>query len=93
MEIKQFKPTKHFGVKATFNIRGSEFEGKWDIPESLLDEHGHFLNENDANAIAQAVRSANAVVLTAEYENKTISAPIPFKLSELIKEASRFGLS
>ncbi|EJC6869286.1 hypothetical protein O5P63_004369 [Vibrio parahaemolyticus] len=93
LEIKQFKPTKHFGVKATFNIRGSEFEGKWDIPESLLDEHGHFLNENDANAIAQAVRSANAVVLTAEYENKTISAPIPFKLSELIKEASRFGLS
>ncbi|ENP0808162.1 DNA topoisomerase [Vibrio parahaemolyticus] len=93
LEIKQFKPTKHFGVKATFNIRGSEFEGKWDIPESLLDEHGHFLNENDANAIAQAVRSANAVVLTAEYENKTISAPIPFKLSELIKEASRFGLT
>lgn len=92
LEIQNFSPTKHYGVKAIFNIRGAEFEAKWDVPEAML-EDGYFKSANDAHSVAQAVRTANAVVLSADYDNKTIAAPIPYKLSELIKEASGFGLS
>ncbi|WP_199481108.1 DNA topoisomerase [Vibrio owensii] len=93
LEIKGFKPTKHYGVKAVFNIRGESFEGNWEVPEDLLDDNGHLVSHNDAIAVVSFVRSANASVKEAVYESKSITAPLPFKLSDLIKEAARFNLT
>jgi DNA topoisomerase-3 len=92
LAIEQFVPKTHYGVKIKANHQGQTFELTWDIPESVLSEEGYLESLSDAQAVVNFVRSANVIVSDSEYKVSQVAAPLPFRLSDLIKECARYGL-
>ncbi|WP_298637028.1 DNA topoisomerase 3 [uncultured Umboniibacter sp.] len=93
-EVEAFRPTDHFGVKATFQFpldddTLTDIPSQWQIPESELDEHGRLLQQSVASTLIQRVEGQPAVVTSCEQTPKRELAPLPYSLSALQAHASK----
>lgn len=93
IEIQRFKAETHFGVKAKFATNSDMLEMDWVIPESVKNDKGILQDKEVVNFVIQHVSQSTPRVIDADYTPKKQSAPLPYKLSGLIKDAARFGLS
>ncbi|GAB3767856.1 DNA topoisomerase III [Ramlibacter monticola] len=98
-QIRKFVSRDYWEIHASFAAEAGEYPGKWfdpnwkkdpDDPEKRADR---LWNEQDAQAIAQAVRGKKASV-TEESKPSTQASPGLFDLTSLQREANgRFGYS
>ena len=98
-KIRKHVPRDYWEVRATFDAKAGQYEGKWfdpkwkkseDDPERRADR---LWSAEDAEAIARAVRGEPASV-TDEAKPSTQASPLLYDLTSLQREAnSRFGFS
>jgi DNA topoisomerase-3 len=98
-KIRKHVPRDYWEIKATFGAEAGTYEGKWFDPKFRKDENDperradRLWNENDAQAVAQAVRGRTGTV-TEEAKPSNQSSPLLYDLTSLQREAnSRFGFS
>lgn len=91
--IKHFKPESHFQVMATFGTHAGQFSAKWLIPDEVRAENGLLMESDVAQYVCQHVANNQGTVSLADYTPKKESSPLPFKLGDLISEASKYGVS
>jgi DNA topoisomerase-3 len=98
-KIRKHVPRDYWEVRATFQAEAGTYEGKWFDPKFKKDEADpekradRLWTENDAQAIAQAVRGQTGTV-TEEAKPSNQSSPLLYDLTSLQREAnSRFGFS
>jgi DNA topoisomerase III len=98
-KIRKHVPRDYWEVRATFQAEAGTYEGKWFDPKFKKDETDaekradRLWTENDAQAIAQAVRGQTGTV-TEEAKPSNQSSPLLYDLTSLQREAnSRFGFS
>ncbi len=97
-KIRKHVSRPYWEVKATFDARAGQYDGKWfdprfkkaDDPDARADR---LWNEADARAVEQAVRGQPASVVD-EAKPSTQASPLLYDLTTLQREAnSRFGFS
>ncbi len=91
--IKNFKPEPHYGAEALFSARDGRFKATWEVVKEACDERGYLMDRSVAEYVVSHVLQSANVVSKAEYTRKKEAAPLPYKLSQLIKDASKFGMS
>jgi len=98
-KIRKHVPRDYWEIKASFAAEAGQYEGKWFDPKFRKDENDaerradRLWSENDAQAIAQAVRGRTGTV-TEEAKPSNQSSPLLYDLTSLQREANgRFGFS
>jgi DNA topoisomerase-3 len=98
-KIRKHVPRDYWEIKAAFAAEAGTYEGKWFDPKFRKDESDperradRLWNEDDAQAVAQAVRGRTGTV-TEEAKPSNQSSPLLYDLTSLQREAnSRFGFS
>ncbi len=98
-KIRKHVARDYWEVRGTFEAEAGAYEGKWFDPKFKKDETDaerradRLWAENDAQAIAQAVRGQTGTV-TEEAKPSNQSSPLLYDLTSLQREAnSRFGFS
>lgn len=77
-----FKSITHYGVKIKFQTNNGEvFDAVWQIPDSLKNENGLFVNEQLARQVIQNI--SNGTIESVHKERKKAAPPLPFSLSKL----------
>jgi DNA topoisomerase-3 len=97
-KIRKHVSRDYWEVRATFDAKAGQYDGKWFDPTWKKDDDAErradrLWNERDAQAVADAVRGQPATV-TEEAKPSTQSSPLLYDLTTLQREAnSRFGFS
>ena len=100
--IENFKPYEYYGFRVVFQTsfddgrKNTEFETIWQIPDALKNDDGYCVNKKYIEELAEIISKNDTFgsVVSSKTERKKESAPLPYSLSELQKEASkRFGVS
>ncbi len=98
-KIRRHVPRDYWEVRGTFEAEAGVYEGKWFDPKFKKDETDaekradRLWTENDAQAIAQAVRGQPGTV-SEEAKPSTQSSPLLYDLTSLQREANaRLGFS
>jgi DNA topoisomerase-3 len=97
-KIRKHVARDYWEVRATFGAAAGAYEGKWFDPKWKKDDDAErradrLWNENDAQAIAQAVEGKTGIV-TEEAKPSSQSSPLLYDLTSLQREANgRFGFS
>ncbi len=94
--IRDFVPTPYIEVVATFEAKGTEYEGTWFRPDKKEDEHPARLPADGEEAAAIVLRAltGEAHVAAIEAEIKRIPPPKLYDLTELQRHCSRlYGMT
>lgn len=97
-EIRAFRPTKHYGLKANLEQTGKCFLAAWVIPEAFpgCDSEGRILQrervENVMQEILQSVNNGEAFRVEDVAKKESTEAPLlPLSLSALQIQAGKLG--
>jgi DNA topoisomerase-3 len=97
LAIRNFVPEDYFNVSATFSPRKSQtYEGNWfRLGVEPMDAAMKLpASGEEANAIAQRVKSGDAVIEKIEAQTKRMAPPLLYDLTELQRHANRlYGFS
>lgn len=93
LAIKNFTPETHYDVVGKFGNHEGTFEAKWMKIEEVLASNGLLMDSDVANYIADFISNNECVVTTADYTPKKEYCPLPFRLSDLVREASKYDLT
>ena len=93
--IDNFVSYPYYTLSADFQTTSKElFTAAWLVPEALQNSDGLCIDKSFVSALAAKLPGSPAQVVTAKRELKKTSAPLPYSLSALQKEAGkRLGLS
>lgn len=93
-QVKNFVPVPFWNLDVILQAEGVAFAARWQCPEHLADEAGRCINQADAQAAEQQIKSAGqAAVQQLTIERKREQPPLPYELGELQKVCSgKFGL-
>ncbi|MGF1453310.1 MAG: DNA topoisomerase 3, partial [Opitutales bacterium] len=96
-EIREFVPRDYWRIEAHFGITSGNYTGFFQKPDWKKGEDAHdradrLWTEDEANAIAEAVRTAPTANVTEEKKRSKQSSPRLFDLTTLQREANgKFG--
>lgn len=93
--IDHFKSYPYYELEAKFTSSESQsFTAQWQMPDSVKNTDGFCIDKAVIDQLAQQLKGQQGTIVSAETERKTISAPLPYNLSVLQKEASKlFNIS
>ena len=97
LEIRNFVPQKHYGVKASFKSQdnGIEYYGKWQPKKSKgkkseeIDEQDKYISKEEAEELIEKLKDKEAVIKKVEVKVKSEQPPLLFNLAELQSEANK----
>ncbi len=91
--IAAFVPKTHYQLAASFLLAGVEVPMAWQPDAALQDKEGHVTDRARAASLAQRVAGKTGRVSRVETTPERESAPLPYSLGALQREASaRFGM-
>lgn len=97
LEIRNFVPQKHYGVKASFKSQnnGIEYIGKWQPKKSKdkkseeNDEQDKYISKEEAEELIEKLKDKEAIIKKVEVKVKNEQPPLLFNLAELQSEANK----
>lgn len=91
--FKAHKKAYYYNVTGRFEIEGVAFPARYQIVQAdPVDEKGRLIEEQHAQAIADAVKGKPAQIVSADTRQKEQHPPLPYNLLKLQTDASRkFG--
>ncbi len=97
LEIRNFVPQKHYGVKASFKSQnnGIEYTGRWQPKKSKskksdeTDEQDKYIGKEEAEELIEKLKDKEAVIKKVEVKVKNEQPPLLFNLAELQAEANK----
>jgi len=89
LEIENFIPLHHFGLKASISVANGTFTAEWLPPDELTNEQGYCLDRRQVERVYSMTKSREGTVRNIEIKNISESAPLPFSLSNLQIYCSR----
>lgn len=94
-EIKNFKPTKHFTLKGTFEKDSIPFTATLKPSEKLpVDEENRIMDKKLLQAIKLKIEKSPVIVTDIQEKDQVQNPPLPHSLDTLQVEANKkFGLS
>ncbi|MDC5870295.1 DNA topoisomerase [Vibrio europaeus] len=93
IDIKNFKPVDHYGVKILAKTQdGHAIELIWDIPDQFKKD-GRLLDKNVAQQVVEYVKHQSAVVRSAVKEEKSTKAPLPFSQTKLQVACDKYKIA
>lgn len=95
-EIENFKPIDYYLAKFRFNHQNGSFIVTWSPREGAagMDAAGRIIDKRVADDLVRRISGADGTVAKLETKRKKESAPLPFSLAALQKEANRkYGFS
>jgi DNA topoisomerase III len=91
--IENFKPIRHYGLDARFEIMGSVVPMDWLPGQGVLNAQGHCLDGGMVKAVVVKIERQVGRVTHVKSTPEKELAPLPYYLGSLQKEASkRFGM-
>jgi DNA topoisomerase III len=92
-QIQNFKAKPYFVLDARFEIMGTVVPMDWMAPEIVLDKDGHCVDPAVIDAVVSKISGKVGRVTNVSAEPSKESAPLPYYLGEIQKEANRrFGM-
>ena len=96
-EIREFVKTPFYRVLADIALTGEHFSGEWRVWEEsryagfpgLYKENG-FLKQEDAEKLADALKSVSGTVHSIERKKETKNPPLLYNLAELQNDCSKY---
>lgn len=91
--FKAHRKAYYYNVTGRFEVEGVAFPARYQIVEAdPVDEKGRLIEEQHAQAIADAVKGKLARIVSADTKQKEQHPPLPYNLLKLQTDASRkFG--
>ncbi|PYG87118.1 DNA topoisomerase-3 [Ruminiclostridium sufflavum DSM 19573] len=97
LEIRNFVPQKHYGIKASFKSQdtGIEYAGRWQPKKSKgrkaseEEEQDKYIGREEAEETIERLTGKEAVIKKVEVKVKNEQPPLLFNLAELQSEANK----
>ncbi len=86
--IAHFKPQAFYELRTTFEISDQAVRMQWMPPKSLLDGHGHVLDKQVVEEVADRVRGQRGQVVSVAKDDASEAIPLLHSLGSLQREAS-----
>ncbi|HEX4714272.1 MAG TPA: DNA topoisomerase, partial [Ktedonobacteraceae bacterium] len=93
-EFESHVPSFYYHVTGQFLIQGVAFPARYQVVEGdPVDDKGRLIDQQYAQAIADAVKGQGARIVSADTKQKEQPAPLPYNLLKLQTDAARkFGM-
>ncbi|MAD89087.1 MAG: hypothetical protein CMK64_05240 [Pseudoalteromonas sp.] len=93
LQIRNFKSIEHYKVEVSLQANGVDFKALLEIPENLLTD-GYLINKSHAEQLVNKfLPKSGFIVESFDRKKSKESAPLPYDLSSLQVDASKFGIT